>query len=43
METYHSRHLDKANMSPTELSAIVAGQKFLTLALCAENRLPSSG
>jgi len=38
METYHSRHPDKAITNPAELSEVVAGQKFLTLALCAENR-----
>jgi hypothetical protein len=38
METYHSRHPDKAITDPAELTAVVAGQKFLTLALCAENR-----
>ncbi|MCX6843421.1 MAG: pyridoxamine 5'-phosphate oxidase family protein [candidate division WOR-3 bacterium] len=38
METYHSRHPDKAITSPAELAEVVSGQKFLTLALCAENR-----
>jgi nitroimidazol reductase NimA-like FMN-containing flavoprotein (pyridoxamine 5'-phosphate oxidase superfamily) len=38
MGTYHSRHPEKAITSPAELSAVVSGQKFLTLALCAENR-----
>jgi nitroimidazol reductase NimA-like FMN-containing flavoprotein (pyridoxamine 5'-phosphate oxidase superfamily) len=38
MEAYHSRHPDKVITSPAELSEVVAGQKFLTLALCAENR-----
>jgi len=38
METYHSRHPDKAITSPAELSEVVSGQKFLTLALCAESR-----
>jgi nitroimidazol reductase NimA-like FMN-containing flavoprotein (pyridoxamine 5'-phosphate oxidase superfamily) len=38
METYHSRHPEKAITSTAELSEVVSGQKFLTLALCAENR-----
>lgn len=38
MKSWHTRHPDKAITDPAELSAIVAGQKFLTLALCAEGR-----
>ena len=38
MKTWHSRHPNKAITDPAEISRIVAGQKFLTLALCAENR-----
>jgi uncharacterized protein len=38
MKTWHPRHPDKAITDPAELAAVVAGQKFLTLALCAENR-----
>ena len=38
MKSWHTRHPDKAITDPAELAAIVAGQKFLTLALCAENR-----
>jgi nitroimidazol reductase NimA-like FMN-containing flavoprotein (pyridoxamine 5'-phosphate oxidase superfamily) len=38
VKPYHTRHPEKAITSPAELSEVVAGQKFLTLALCAENR-----
>ena len=38
MKTWHTRHPDKAITDPAELARIVVGQKFLTLALCAENR-----
>jgi nitroimidazol reductase NimA-like FMN-containing flavoprotein (pyridoxamine 5'-phosphate oxidase superfamily) len=38
MKTWHTRHPDKAITDPAEIARIVAGQKFLTLALCAENR-----
>jgi hypothetical protein len=38
MKNWHTRHPDKAITDPTEITRIVAGQKFLTLALCAENR-----
>jgi len=38
MKTWHPRHPDKSITDPAELAAVVAGQKFLTLALCAENR-----
>jgi len=38
MKTWHPRHPDKVITDPVELAAVVAGQKFLTLALCAENR-----
>jgi len=31
----HTRHLDKVIADPAEIVRIVAGQKFLTLALCA--------
>ena len=38
MNAWHTRHPDKVITDPAELAAVVAGQKFLTLALCAENR-----
>ena len=38
MKTWHARHPDKAITDPAEIARIVAGQKFLTLALCDENR-----
>jgi hypothetical protein len=38
MKSWHTRHPDKAITDPAELAAVVVGQKFLTLALCAENR-----
>ncbi|MBM3331483.1 hypothetical protein FJY68_06470 [candidate division WOR-3 bacterium] len=38
MKSWHTRHPDKAITDPAEIASIVAGQKFLTLALCAENR-----
>jgi uncharacterized protein len=38
MRTWHLRHPDKEITDPAALAAVVAGQKFLTLALCAENR-----
>jgi nitroimidazol reductase NimA-like FMN-containing flavoprotein (pyridoxamine 5'-phosphate oxidase superfamily) len=38
MKSWHTRHPDKAITDPAEIARIVAGQKFLTLALCAENR-----
>jgi uncharacterized protein len=38
VNAWHTRHPDKAITDPAELAAVVAGQKFLTLALCAENR-----
>jgi nitroimidazol reductase NimA-like FMN-containing flavoprotein (pyridoxamine 5'-phosphate oxidase superfamily) len=38
VKAWHTRHPDKAITDPAELAAVVAGQKFLTLALCAENR-----
>ena len=38
MKSWHTRHPDKAITDPAELARIVAGQKFLTLALCAEDR-----
>ena len=37
MKTWHTRHPDRAITDPAEITRIVAGQKFLTLALCAEN------
>ena len=37
MNTWHTRHPDRAITDTTEIARIVAGQKFLTLALCAEN------
>jgi hypothetical protein len=36
--SWHTRHPDKAITDPAEIAHIVAGQKFLTLALCAENQ-----
>ena len=38
MKTWHTRHPDKAITDPAELAAVVASQKYLTLALCDENR-----
>lgn len=38
MKSRHNRHPDKAITDLAELARIVAGQKFLTLALCAENQ-----
>jgi len=38
MKSWHNRHPDKAITDPAEITRIVAGQKFLTLALCAEDR-----
>ncbi len=38
MKNWHTRHPDKAIADPAEITRIVAGQKFLTLALCAENQ-----
>jgi hypothetical protein len=38
VNAWHTRHPDKAITDPAELAAVVAGQKFLTLALCTENR-----
>jgi len=38
MKNWHTRHPDKAITDLAEVARIVAGQKFLTLALCAENR-----
>jgi len=38
MRTWHTRHPDKAITDPAEIARIVTGQKFLTLALCAENQ-----
>ncbi len=38
MKTWHTRHPDRAIADPTEIARIVAGQKFLTLAMCAENQ-----
>ena len=38
MKSWHTRHPDRAITDPTEIARIVAGQKYLTLALCAENR-----
>lgn len=37
MKTWHTRHPDRAIADPAEIARIVAGQKFLTLAMCAEN------
>ena len=38
MKSWHTRHPDKAITSESELKAVVSAQKFLTLALCADNR-----
>jgi nitroimidazol reductase NimA-like FMN-containing flavoprotein (pyridoxamine 5'-phosphate oxidase superfamily) len=38
VKTWHPRHPDKAITDPEELAGVVAGQKFLILALCAEDR-----
>jgi nitroimidazol reductase NimA-like FMN-containing flavoprotein (pyridoxamine 5'-phosphate oxidase superfamily) len=38
MKTWHTRHPDKAITDAAEIRRIVGGQKFLTLALCAENQ-----
>ena len=38
MKTWHTRHPDRAITDPAEIARIIAAQKFLTLALCAENR-----
>jgi uncharacterized protein len=38
MKTWHTRHPDKAITDAAEISRIIMGQKFLTLALCAENQ-----
>lgn len=37
MPTYHLRRSEKAITDPAEMWAIIAGQKFVTLALCKEN------
>jgi len=37
MKTWHTRRPDKAITDTAEITRIVASQKFLTLALCAEN------
>jgi hypothetical protein len=36
VKSRHTRHPDKAITDAAELASIVASQKFLTLALCAE-------
>jgi nitroimidazol reductase NimA-like FMN-containing flavoprotein (pyridoxamine 5'-phosphate oxidase superfamily) len=38
MKTWHARHPDKVIADPAEMARIIASQKFLTLALCAEDR-----
>jgi nitroimidazol reductase NimA-like FMN-containing flavoprotein (pyridoxamine 5'-phosphate oxidase superfamily) len=38
MKTWHTRHPNKAITDTAEIARIVAGQKFLTLAMCAENQ-----
>ncbi|MBN2465902.1 pyridoxamine 5'-phosphate oxidase family protein [candidate division WOR-3 bacterium] len=38
MKSWHTRHPDKAITDSAEIARIVAGQKFLTLAMCAENQ-----
>ncbi len=37
MHTYHLRRSEKAITAPTEMWAIIAGQKYVTLALCKDN------
>jgi len=37
MQTYHLRRSEKAIANPTEMWAIIAGQKYMTLALCKDN------
>jgi len=37
MKSWHNRHPDKVIADPAEIARIIAGQKFLTLAMCAEN------
>lgn len=38
MKSWHTRHPDRAITDPAEITRIVMGEKFLTLALCAENQ-----
>ena len=38
MKSWHNRHPDKAFTDVAEVARIIAGQKFLTLALCAEDQ-----
>lgn len=38
MKSWHTRHPDKAITSSAELAEVISGQKFLSLALCVENR-----
>ena len=38
MKTWHTRHPEKEITDQAEMREVVAGQKFLTLALCAESR-----
>ena len=38
MKSWHTRHPDKAITDPAEIASVIASQKFLTLALCAEDR-----
>jgi nitroimidazol reductase NimA-like FMN-containing flavoprotein (pyridoxamine 5'-phosphate oxidase superfamily) len=37
VKSWHTRHPDKAITDTAEIASIVTSQKFLTLALCAEN------
>ena len=37
MQVYHLRRSEKAITDPAEMWAIIAGQKFMTLALCKDN------
>ena len=37
MQAYHLRRSEKAITDPAEMWAIIAGQKFVTLALCKDN------
>jgi len=38
VKSWHTRHPDKAITDPAEIASVIASQKFLTLALCAEDR-----
>lgn len=38
MKSWHTRHPDKAVTDPAEIARIVAGRKYMTLAMCSENQ-----